>query len=458
MTDNTIPPPDPRLDENVLKITKRKAKAPNGECESAAELPEGVRLEDFVAYMPGHGYIFMPARDMWAGASINARIPPIGKISASAWLDRNSPVEQMTWHPGLPELIRDRLVAEGGWIGRRGVTVLNLYRPPALIHGDPGKAGPWLAHGEKIYPNDFAHFRDWSAHRVQFPGVKLNHAFVLGGDPGIGKDTLLEPVKQAIGHWNFQEASPAQILGRFNSFIKAVILRISEARDLGEFDRYAFYEHMKTLIAAPPDVLRCDEKHLREHAVFNLCGVVIVTNHLTDGIYLPAEDRRHYVAWSESKPSDFNKKYWSDLWDFYRDGGFAHVAAYLATRDLSNFDPKAPPPKTTAFWSIVDANRAPEDAELADVLDDMRNPDSMTLESLKAHAFGKDIRPWLDDRKNRRAIPHRLEKCGYVTVRNDTADSGLWVIDSVRQVVYAKKALNPCDRLKAARALTGRKQ
>ena len=32
-------------------------------------------------------------------------------------------------------------------------------------------------------------------------------------------------------------------------------------------------------------------------------------------------------------------------------------------------DPKAPPPKTPAFWDIVDASRAPEDAELADVID-----------------------------------------------------------------------------------------
>ena len=51
-----------------------------------------------------------------------------------------------------------------------------------------------------------------------------------------------------------------------------------------------------------------------------------------------------------------------------------HVAAYLASLDISGFDPKAPSPKTPAFWDIVDANRAPEDAELADVLDRMGNP------------------------------------------------------------------------------------
>jgi hypothetical protein len=28
--------------------------------------------------------------------------------------------------------------------------------------------------------------------------------------------------------------------------------------------------------------------------------------------------------------------------------------------DLSGFDPKAPPPKTAAFWDIVNSNRTPE--------------------------------------------------------------------------------------------------
>jgi hypothetical protein len=60
---------------------------------------------------------------------------------------------------------------------------------------------------------------------------------------GIGKDTILEPVKYALGPRNFQEVKPPQIIGRFNGFIKSVIVRISEARDLGDVDRYQFYDH-----------------------------------------------------------------------------------------------------------------------------------------------------------------------------------------------------------------------
>jgi hypothetical protein len=126
---------------------------------------------------------------------------------------------------------------------------------------------------------------------------------------------------------------------------------------------------MKMYTAAPPDVLRCDEKHIREHAVLNALGVVITSNHKSDGIYLPADDRRHYVAWSEASREEFSADYWTGIYTWFAEGGSQHVASYLKALDLSGFDPKAPPPKTAAFWDIVDANRAPEDAELADVLD-----------------------------------------------------------------------------------------
>jgi hypothetical protein len=69
------------------------------------------------------------------------------------------------------------------------------------------------------------------------------------------------------------------MLGRFNGFVKSVILRVSEARDLGDVDRFAFYDHTKVYTAAPPDVLRVDEKYLREHYVLNCTGMIITTNH-----------------------------------------------------------------------------------------------------------------------------------------------------------------------------------
>jgi len=429
-----------------------------------------VTLDDFYAYMPMHSYIYTPSRELWPGASVNARIPPVPLVrndkpvldddgeqvtqTASAWLDQNKPVEQMTWAPGLPMIIRDRLVSAGGWIERRGVSCFNLYRPPVIQLGDASKAGPWLEHARNIYGDDFDHMKLWLAHRVQRPQEKINHALVLGGPQGIGKDTLLEPVKRAVGPWNFSEVTPQHMFGRFNGFVKSVILRVSEARDLGDVNRYSFYDHMKMYTAAPPDVLRVDEKNLREYSVLNCCGVIITTNHKADGIFLPADDRRHYVAWSNAEKEHFAVDYWTTLWGWYEnEGGYSHVAAFLNEVDLSNFDPKAPPPKTPAFWDIVDANRASEDAELADVLDSLGNPNVTTLIRVQNAATG-DFEAWIRDRSHRRQIPYRFEQCGYVPVRNEAAKDGLWVINNKRQRVYAKASLSPRDRLDAAQRLS----
>ena len=190
---------------------------------------------------------------------------------------------------------------------------------------------------------------------------------------------MLEPVRRAVGPWNFQEVSPQQILGRFNGFLKSVILRISEVRDLGDHDRFAFYEHMKAYTAAPPDVLRIDEKNLREYNIPNCTGVIITTNHRLDGLYLPADDRRHYVAWSPLTKDDFDDDYWRSIWRWYVGGGDCDVVAYLAELDISDFDPKAAPKKTPTFWDIADAGNAPEDAELADLLDQIGRPHAVTL-------------------------------------------------------------------------------
>ena len=417
-----------------------------------------IQLEDFVAYMPAHSYIFKPTREMWPAASVNARIPPpTGFEKATHWLDQNAPVEQMAWAPGEPMLITGRLVAEGGWIERPGCTVFNLYRPPTIVPGNASEATPWLEHVRKVYPDDADHIVNWLAHRVQRPAEKINHALVLGGLQGIGKDTLLEPAKRAVGPWNVHEVSPQHMLGRFNGYLKSVILRVNEARDLGDVDRFKFYEHLKACAATPPDVLRVDEKNLREYSIWNCCGVIITTNHKSDGIYLPADDRRHYVAWSDLTKNDFQSTYWTTLWNWYDQGGDRHVAAYLAEHDISRFDPKAPPPKTAAFWTIVDASRAPEDAELADVLDRLGNPDATTVSRVQNQACG-DFQAWIMDRRNRRQIPYRFEQCGYAPVRNDAAVSGLWVINNTRQVIYAKAHLSLRDQLAAARKLTSSRE
>jgi hypothetical protein len=428
----------------------------------------GVKLENFYAYMPMHNFIFAPTREMWPAESVNARIPPVvigtdsnGKeitIKASTWIDKNQPVEQITWTPGEPMIIPNRTISKGGWRERKGVSCYNLYYAPTIKLGDASKAKHWVRLVRKVYPTDADHIIKWFAHRRQRPAEKINHALVMGSHAqGIGKDTILEGPKRAVGPWNFNELAPKNIFDPFNPWLRGVIVRVSEAKDMGDVSRYELYEKMKTLLVTPPDVSPCNEKHIKQHYVLNCMAFVLTTNHLTDGIYLPAEDRRHYVAWSECKPTDFTLEFWNGMWKWYDEGGAEHVAAYLDTLDISDFDPKAPPPKTPAFWSIVNANRTTEEAELQDVLDKLGNPDAVTLAEINLKA-SVDLGEWLTDRKNRKAFNHRLEKCGYLAVNNRVAEDGLWRINERRQMIYAKSTLALGEKVKAAENLKTREE
>jgi hypothetical protein len=419
---------------------------------------KGKDINDFIAYKPLHSYIFIPTREMWPASSVNTEVAPvtinIGKkpMLANVWLDYNRAAHQMTWAPGMPLMIPDKLVQDGGWIGHQGVNCFNLYRPPVITEGDPEDIQPWRDHIKNAYPLDWEHITQYCAFKVQHPEKKINHALMLGGMQGVGKDTILEPVKHAIGPWNWQEVKPTEIFGDFNSYVKAVMLRINEGRDLGEVNRYQLYEHTKVLCAAPPDVLRCNEKHLREHAVFNVMGVIITTNYKTDGIYLPMDDRRHYCAWSDCKKEDFSIPYFDTIWKWYEEGpGLSNVAAYLREYDLSDFNPKAPPKKTEAWHSIVNTSAPPENSELADILNGMGNPIAVTLDQVAEAASGStsDFYNWITDRKNRRAIPHRMETCGYQPVRNKSREDGLWVIKGKRQVVYGNQSFTENERCAA---------
>lgn len=447
--------------------------APEGTPMPQVREPEDEKLtqvtkEDFLAHLEMHQFIHVKTGKLWPAATINNTLPAVevgtkevvnskGETEtkpvfepASKWLNKNAGIACLTWAPGRDSLIEGEVVNQGGWIDAPGQWTYNQYFPPKIVRKQ-GDVSKWTGLVRRVYPTDADHVVKFCAHRVQHPEQKINHALFLGGHMGIGKDSILVPVVQAVGPWNCNEISPERLLGQFNGFVKCVVLRISEARDLGDQTRNEFYERIKTLLVVPPPTLEVNEKHLRSHWVPNICGTIITSNH-QDALFLPADDRRFYIAWSPLKKEDFEPGYWTDLHKWFENGGNEAVAHYLATLDLSDFDAKAPPPKTAAWKRMATMSRAPEDAELADVIEKLGNPDAVTIEQVKSRG---DIAllEFFRDKRNSRNIWKRFEDCGYVAVDNPDAKSGLWQIGGTRQVVYANQTLTDHERLAAARHL-----
>jgi hypothetical protein len=432
-----------RTIKDVWQLFRPEEEAP--EPEQAAD--ERVTIADFCFVAPEDKFLCLPTRQPWTAQAVERRL---FKGAANA-IAKASSVEQMSWMPGKPLFVNDIVISEGGVSSQPGYRVVNLYRHPERPKGgNPDDIAPWLDHLSKVFPDTYQHIVAWMAHRIQKPHEKLNHALVLGGKQGIGKDSILEPLKVGVGHCNFAEISPSKLTSEFTGYLQSIVLRVSEARD--NDNRYELYERSKTITTGPPDTLRVNEKHTKEYHIPNVTGVIFTTNH-HDGLYLPADDRRHHVSFCENySKDDFDPEYWKALWNWYGDGGLANVIAYLEQPErLAGFDPKNPPPKTEAWHEMVTQGCSPEEAELADVIEKLGKPEVLRLADVTAIA-PKETQAWLNDRKNRRRIPHLMEASGYRSVRSPFAKDGRWVIDGERFVIYALESMTDGERQRKARA------
>jgi hypothetical protein len=411
-----------------------------------------LHVSQFDLYACPDGFIFIHNGEIWSATFVNKRLGRIDGLPASTWITQNRAVEGQTWVPGEPRLMEGRLIVKAGWIDHPGARLFNQYTPPVISGGDAVQAGRWVELVKFIYPDTWHHLINWFAHRTQFPGVKINHALVLGGSTRIGKDTILEPLRHAVGYPNTQAIPPTALLGRFNGFFETVVLIVSEARDLGDINRYQLYDHLKQYIAAPPETILIDKKNISEYAILNRVGLIFTTNHV-DGLYIPADDARFHCNWSPRLKGDFSETFWHEFHGWYAEGGIAHVAAYLSTLDVSLFNPKAPPPQTEAFRDMVDAGRSSETNEFADLIDKLGKPHGVVVTQLLARA-DDEMRLWIKDRKNRKNIGRRLDDVGYKPFRNPDRDDGLWMVQDKRQVVYCRGDISEREKFAAARRLT----
>jgi hypothetical protein len=441
----------------------------------------GTHLCDFLAYGPQNKFMHISTRKLWPKETINDCLPKVAMvnrngelkvnsagnpvlINPASWLTQNRLISSMTWAPGLPMLVYDKVVvADVGWSYALGKVTFNQYLPPEPEEGDPRKATPWVKLARKLWGRYALRVIRWFACRVQHPEIKINHCILFGGMQNIGKDTLIEGLRQAVGEWNCREIAPQDLFEKFTGFAKSIILRISEARELDK-SHYAFYNKLKVYCVTPPATLPVNEKYINQYEIINVCGPLLTTNHREAGLFLPPDDRRTLALWSNRKPSDFLEKdfqprefqpitpkptYWSWIYTWYENGGYAHVAAYLKTLDISRFNPKEEPPKIEAFWTLVDANQEAEGSEIRDIIEMMRRPRVLTINHFLIQEIGDGMKDWLRNPKNRRAIWRSLHDADYVYVKNPGEKDGRWKIGGKNQSVYGRVDLSPKDQFAA---------
>src|ERR1700722_20369295 len=127
-------------------------------------------INDFYAYLPEHKYLNIVTGDLWPSESVNSI-----RRGMSRALDKSRAVQQQTWCPGQPMIIKNSVVLEAGFTTHEGYNVFNRYKPADFEQVENPDARRWHELLEFLYPDDADHIEKYFAFKVQHPGEKINH-------------------------------------------------------------------------------------------------------------------------------------------------------------------------------------------------------------------------------------------------------------------------------------------
>jgi len=414
-----------------------------------------VPIEQFVYFAPANDYIYRPTNEHWIAASVDNAVSPMNDdghvMKASVWLARNMLATSQTSEPDQDDdFIKGFDARQGELIAQPGAAVYNTYRRPDMKlfeAGDARFAGKFVEHVQRVFPGpapapgqatDADQLLDYLAHRAQRPGEKPRFAILMAGEQGTGKDTCIEMAKPALGHWNCSDIEPAALETDFNEYEAATLVRISETANLHEMNKWAFNEKTKTLIAGNPDASTINPKYGKKYSIRKYCGVILTTNHLSTGIYIPPGDRRYDVLQSATAaemgiPTDEDKKkYFNDIYSWFNDEGRAHVVAFLMERDISKFDPNVGQRKTAAHQSVVMSGKS-GDEWLDDAIHELGEPMHVRLDQVVELCVNNGAKAG----DVRAKISPAMTRAGYSLVRNPNAADGRWKFGKKKSSVWS---------------------
>ena len=303
----------------------------------------------------------------------------------------------------------------------------------------------WLGLLKRLYPNpaEHEHILKYFAFKHQYPGRKVHHALVLGGEQGTGKDSLLAPLSGVYGGGNYFAIDAGEINNTFQQgkLGESVMVQLSEAFAAGK-DGLTYANKLKKIIGGhagasdvDPERLhkvkmeRANEKYTWSHVV-NVKGVVIDTNYKDEALRIEPGDRRYFVVFSPRPPATFlnpeDRREHDAFFDAYykwndSDTGWMDLAVFFDGIDLSDWNPATPPPETQAKRDVINAQRSPEEVLSAIFFEDFFYPEVLSTEAMLMWAQqDEDAPPSLkyigDDRSVKRKLAQVLVNHGYTKV------------------------------------------
>ena len=336
------------------------------------------------------------------------------RIEASVYFDENRAALGAHALVGVTYAAGDSVL-----VAKDGLVYGNRWRDARPAVAGAGDPSLWVQHLERLIPEQFErdHLLDVMAFKVQHPGIKINHAVLLAGDPGAGKDTALAPFFWAVcgpSKTNYSLVKADELAGQWGYALECEVMEISELRQTEARDRRALENLLKPIIAAPPEFLTINRKNLAPYLAPNRLLVVAFSN-VRAAISIPSDDRRWFVLWTDAPPMLPDEA--RAMWRWYKEnGGFEAVAAYLRARDVSAFDPGARPPMTEAKALLIEHGMSSAESYLVDMIRGrveefargvVASPFHVLCDRLSARSPGGKTIP-------QQALLHSLKEAGWV--------------------------------------------
>jgi hypothetical protein len=245
---------------------------------------------------------------------------------------------------------------------------------PDLSSVQAGDISMWMDHCRELVPEqaELEHIFNVMAFKVQHPEIKVNHAILHAGDEGCGKDTFWAPFIWAVCGDHLKNRGIMDnnsVTSQWGYQLESEILLINELKEPDAATRRQLANQLKPIIAAPPEMLPINRKGLHPYQMANRLFVLAFSNDPVP-ISLATQDRRWFCVWSTAPRMDSNRA--KKMWDWYRSGGFGTIGRFLRDRDVSKFNPSAPPMWTEFKANLIEHGMSMAESYLVELMRERR--------------------------------------------------------------------------------------
>jgi hypothetical protein len=295
-----------------------------------------------------------------------------GRTVADVFLNQpgKTAVVDVTYAPGDQRLFFDN----------HPLPTYNAWRPTALAPAPVAAAQiqPWLAHLLFVLGSvpERDRFLRWCAFVVQHPKLKPNWHWLIMSLQGLGKDSMILPLKLAVGDDNHHDDLLYSLKGGFTDMLEYKLLILNEASQMpaGSPDANVIQALLKKITAAPPTHLKVNPKNIRPYLIPNRLAVLVFSND-DNPVHVQRGDRRLHVVDRQAQQPQ-TQDYYQTLYAWFDNGGAALAASYLLTYPLTDAD-KAEllggvAPSTSDKAALEQMNLPPQQAALEALIDDAR--------------------------------------------------------------------------------------